>query len=1177
MTFHSDSTDLGSTMRHASFAAFVVGLLALVAQAQNSSKPELLVQVGHAFQISSLDFNKDGGMLATGSWDNNVKLWDVKTGLVMRTLSGHKDFVYSVNFSPDGKTLASGGRDHTIKLWSLTRPDDPVTIPAPTEIQTVQFFPDGTRLAAAGGDGVIRIWNTQSGAVETLPPKHSNYVYSLAISPNGQMLASSSVAEIKLWNFQDRQEQTFKWCSNRVDPVVFSSDSKKLAAGCFDGTVLLLNLETGEQQTLRMHDHSISSLQFSRDGTTLGSAGGDGIKFYNLANKQVSSFEGDTRRTEAISFSPNRETLVSGDDEGGLKLWNLSSRKEMRPGFLHGDPQRFPLAESAVFSPDGSTLAVGWANGSVMNFGLNLGAGAEMRVAHSDRVSSVLFTPDSKFLITTSPDGKLKFWDLAAGGEPKEVEGYQYALTSEAFSPDKKLLAVGSKDGIRLLNLSSFESRVVDTSPDDIYSLSFAPDQHVLAVSRANRVTLLDITTGLERVLHEDHGGVLSVVRFSRDGSKAVQGQVDNTITIHDTTAANASPRILKGSTDWASRFVFDHDEKHLASFSGDQIMLWDFQTGAPMPVDESLPLWVKFDNLARLPCGDVLVVPGGNYVKLVRLVHGKSAEELLRIYAVGEDGWVAVAPDGRFDTNLPLEDIKDLGWLMPDAPLQPLPLELFMRDYYEPQLLVRLLNADDFNRLPDLAKLHRTLPNVTITDVSLPDANRRVAVTVEVAPGDGSGDMDCTKKPNRCAYDLRLYRDSHLVGSFPSAGAELSAQIPPGLSREAENEKWRAAMLLKQEDCASGSSPGAIACKFDVQLPLGKNVADVGFTAYAFNDDRVKTLTAKWQWPEVTRANLPRAVSAKPIVYVVSFGVNSFDNPRWNLKFAAQDAQSMQSVLSQKLQERQRRGEFEKVVEIKLISSGRVRQATKRNLRTVLELLAGKTPSRHDLFKLGPLTRVLQKARPDDIVILSLSSHGYANKSGLFYVLPSDIQSNGKQVTQQLLQSSISSDELSFWIRDLDAEEFVMIIDACYAEAAIVGKEFKAGPMGSRGLGQLAYDKGMRVLAATRAESEAMEVGRTRAGVVIEGGLLTYALLNNGIKQKMADYHPPDKQITVGEWLSFAVTQVPHLYSDLRFLLNGQPVFKTAGPRKPRDDVQHPSLFNFKRGPQDTLLLRVP
>jgi len=76
----------------------------------------------------------------------------------------------------------------------------------------------------------------------------------------------------------------------------------------------------------------------------------------------------------------------------------------------------------------------------------------------------------------------------------------------------------------------------------------------------------------------------------------------------------------------------------------------------------------------------------------------------------------------------------------------------------------------------------------------------------------------------------------------------------------------------------------------------------------------------------------------------------------------------------------------------------------------------------------------------------------------------------------RDLLASSINSDELSEWLRKIDAGEMVLIIDACQSAASVSGGGFKPGPMGSRGLGQLAYDKGMAVLAAAQADSAALE-----------------------------------------------------------------------------------------------------
>ena len=115
------------------------------------SRPELIVQTGHSSVVHSLVFSPDGKMLASGSWDHTIKLWDVVSGAELRTLKGHSDRVTSVAFSPDGKMLASGSWDHTIKLWDVV---------SGAELRTLKGH----------SDGVQRLFrSTSSAAIK--PPK----------------------------------------------------------------------------------------------------------------------------------------------------------------------------------------------------------------------------------------------------------------------------------------------------------------------------------------------------------------------------------------------------------------------------------------------------------------------------------------------------------------------------------------------------------------------------------------------------------------------------------------------------------------------------------------------------------------------------------------------------------------------------------------------------------------------------------------------------------------------------------------------------------------------------------------------------------------------------------------------------------------------------------------------
>jgi hypothetical protein len=216
------------------------------------------------------------------------------------------------------------------------------------------------------------------------------------------------------------------------------------------------------------------------------------------------------------------------------------------------------------------------------------------------------------------------------------------------------------------------------------------------------------------------------------------------------------------------------------------------------------------------------------------------------------------------------------------------------------------------------------------------------------------------------------------------------------------------------------------------------------------------------------------------------------------------------------------------------------------------------------------------RKAEPDDLVVLLFASHGYADRKGNFFVFPYDIGTTPvKKVSEDILTRAISSNELSYWLRNVDAGELIMILDACHSAASVEGSWFKPGPMGSRGLGQLSYDKGMRILASTRADDLAWESATTRQG------LLSFALLQDGLVDGHADYRPTNGVIGIGEWLSYAAERVPQLYRDNRTRTGSRSAshlttFDSVTRRSRRveaggQDVtnltQQPALFSYRRG----------
>jgi len=521
----------------------------------------------------------------------------------------------------------------------------------------------------------------------------------------------------------------------------------------------------------------------------------------------------------------------------------------------------------------------------------------------------------------------------------------------------------------------------------------------------------------------------------------------------------------------------------------------------------------------------------------------------------------------GRLDADN-LDQIDGFSWVFPNDPFRPLPPEIFMRDYYEPRLLARVLAGEKLKPVRPLGSLNRVQPVIQVSKVEWQDAAQglvrvRVKVSRNTDPSLRNG------KTSTEVYDLRVFRDGQLVGWAPKSSVDWQLAAPPtGVKAdELDLAGWREKTHIALE------RDGSKELTFTVQVPRRAGQKEVTFTAYAFNEDRVKSATASKVVPMPADVK-PRQGKA----YVISVGVNrTASSPAWDLLYAANDARRMSEVVKEKLDGTK---QFSEVVAVRLVSDAPGKQeanelpARKAYLKTVLDLLAGRKADakiESEVLKAAHL----EKAQPEDLVILAFSSHGYTDPRGIFHFVLQDV-SQPQQVTPALDKSTLNTDELSAWLREVDGGEMVMIVDACESEASIQAEGFKPGPMGSRGLGQLAYDKGMRVLAASKAKESAIERGGK-----IQDGLLSYALVQNGLLDGLADENK-DGQITMTEWLGYGEKRVPELFKegDAKGAIqtkNTNDGSRNAylGAKKTPASYQQPVLFDFSKNQVQVILAR--
>ncbi len=194
----------------------------------------IFLPLNHTRSVSNIEFSPDSKTIATCSYDDTVRLWDVETGKHKHVFRGHTDTVYDIAYSPDGKTIASGSADMTIRLWDIPSGTILRTLTGHTNVvRTVTFSPDGRTLASGGWDDVVNLWDVGTGTQLRTITGHTASVNAVAFHPDGHTLASnSSDGTILLWD---------------ILPTEISSTTVSLSPASVESP------DVGERITLNLH------------------------------------------------------------------------------------------------------------------------------------------------------------------------------------------------------------------------------------------------------------------------------------------------------------------------------------------------------------------------------------------------------------------------------------------------------------------------------------------------------------------------------------------------------------------------------------------------------------------------------------------------------------------------------------------------------------------------------------------------------------------------------------------------------------------------------------------------------------------------------------------------------------------------------------------------------------
>ncbi|CAD5962670.1 putative WD repeat-containing protein slr0143 [Planktothrix tepida] len=520
----------------------------------------------HQDSVESVSWSPDGNILASGSQDNTIKLWN-KHGKLLQTLNAHQGIVWSLSWSPDDETLASGSQDNTIKLWSKQGQLLQTFKGHEDEVQSVSWNPDGKVLASGSNDKTIKLWSKQGQLLQTLK-NHKGSVWSLSWSPDGKVLASGSNDKtIKLWSREGKLLQTLKGHEKGVRSLNWSPDGKILASSSNDFTIKLWSREGKLLQTLKGHENRVGGLSWSPNNQTLASVSNDKtIKLWSREGQLLQTLKGHKNRVNSLSWSPNGETLASGSQDKTIKLWSLEGQLLQT---LKSDEN--PV-NSVRWSPDGETLAS--SSDEVIKLWSREGQLLSTLTAHKEVIWGLSWSPDSKILASGSQDKTIKLWNQE-GQLLHTLTGDQDEVWSLSWSPDGETLASGGSHGV--IKLWSREGELLHTltaHKEGVCSLSWSSDGQILASGSNDKTIKLWSREGQLLHILNGHQSWVNTISWNPDNESIASGSQDNTIKLW-----NKQGQLLqtfKGHENPVNSISWSPNGKILASGSDDNtINLW--------------------------------------------------------------------------------------------------------------------------------------------------------------------------------------------------------------------------------------------------------------------------------------------------------------------------------------------------------------------------------------------------------------------------------------------------------------------------------------------------------------------------------------------------------------------------------------------------------------------------
>tara|TARA_B100000508_G_scaffold11104_1_gene7836 strand:- start:7317 stop:10724 length:3408 start_codon:yes stop_codon:yes gene_type:complete len=1112
-------------------------LLSSFSYSQNEAI-ETIVQKGHIQPISSIAWHPSGNYFASGSVDHSIILWDFKSGKQIRSFNHHTGKILQLQFSKDGEKLLSSSSDNFVFLVNCLngevefkyKYDEQHSYPA-----SISFSPNEDYIFIGDNrDKFVKIKLSDQSV------QYSKKGFSARVSKkswskdqlfeinvknySGVHLINRSTRDTTLIPFDKPYYYEFSPTENIV-----AIASNKLKAGIFDIT-------TGKQihyfESEKQCDGCKMKITFSEDGEYFSTFSRyEGLKTYKTTNWKLISHQKELDEASKISISKNSEWITVGEDKFqhvsltsgktytstefkersksrlhpsqpiqligndifGIDAVNIKTGKTVRRfnGILNDQKQQvsslnysswynrniinhLKLRPGISLDPKGKYLAIGKIDTSVVIQDLESGNLLPRFIHHSSPIFSVIFHPTGPLVITGDAEGYMKLWNYKERRLIWEFRPHVRYIFSAAFNEAGDELITSSWDGVvKHWKISKNRSQpklidAIDFKNNTGFKVSFSPRDLYLAI-----------------------------------------GDVEKNMRLYEADTKSRIDKFIGHSKTISDFCFFKKDgQQMLATVSRDGwLKIWDFNTGT---------LLDKFSNQDRsamlsvchLPDSEMLIVGnanrsvyGYNYRsrKLIfeKIAHNSgvnwvqwnpSMNEILTrdvtgeikhwelqdmdlslkytLHVIDRNEWLLLSPNGSFEgTSKAMQQINYVQGL------KALEIDLFFDKYYEPKLFDQLKNkkeTDDrglnqlMNDIPTFQLKYKTFQNEMV-NVNPDSVYKHNSKTLNLS-------IDYTKSEEK-VKSIAVFNNAKRTST-------IDVQSNP-VFRGVAKEK-----------------------SFDITLVPGINKIKLELITENELRSPSKTLTIRYD-----------TLIGRRELFIVSMGINKYENPNYNLNYARNDAKTFSDQLTKNAAFL-----FEDVHSIELFNNN----VTKTEV-------------------LSKMNELKSKIGPEDVFVFYYAGHGVmipnpkSDESNFFLVMNDITNMYGEY--SQMVDKGLSGSSLFEIAKDISAQKQLFVIDACQSGGALKSASFR-GVEREKAIAKLARSSGTFFITA----SQEMEYANESSD--LKHGVFTYAILElMKAESELARDFSADEIITVNELKTYVESRVPELSQKYK----GSPQYPTG------------------------------